>query len=84
MAAADDGIGSQSKAGGKGWETVDPDLIEKYQIGRHEYPMSTRNYQTQMDMTLDTLLTGEPYQLKMGWIYSTNPIACDGEEPRCV
>ena len=32
-------------------------------------------------MTLDTLLTGEPYKLRMGWIYSTNPIACDGEEP---
>ena len=45
---------------------MDPELIEKYQIGRKEYPMSTRNYQTQMDMTLDTLLTGEPYKLRMG------------------
>ncbi len=81
LAAADDGIGAKGKFGGKGWDTMDPELIEKYQIGRKEYPMSTRNYQTQMDMTLDTLLTGEPYKLRMGWIYSTNPIACDGEEP---
>ena len=82
LASGKDGIGAQSKAGGKGWNTLDPALLEKYQIGRKEYPCSTRNYQTQMDITLDVLLTGEPYKLRFGWIYSTNPIACDGEEPR--
>lgn len=81
LADATDGAGAQGKAGGKGWDKIDPQLLEKYQIGRKEYPMATRNYQTQMDITLDVLLTGEPYKLRMGWIYSTNPIACDGEEP---
>ena len=82
LADGSESCGKDSKAGGKGWDTFPKELLEKYQIGRKEYPCSTRNYQTQMDMTLDTLLTGEPYKLRMGWIYSTNPIACDGEEPK--
>lgn len=82
LADGSESCGKDSKAGGKGWDRFPKELLEKYQIGRKEYPCSTRNYQTQMDMTLDTLLTGEPYKLRMGWIYSTNPIACDGEEPK--
>lgn len=82
LADATDGIGKESKYGGKGWDKIDPDLVSEKLIGIKKYPLYCRSlFQTQADETLKQLESGEPYPLKMGWIYSSNVISCNGDEP---
>lgn len=75
-----DGVGD-AKMAGKGWNTIPADLQQKL-IGMQEYPLYCKSMmQTHADTTLHALETDEPYPLKMGWLVSTNVLACCGEEP---
>jgi anaerobic selenocysteine-containing dehydrogenase len=47
-------------------------------IGGKEYPLVPM---AQPDVLVETMLTGEPYPIKMAWLQTTNPIACMAADP---
>ncbi|NTU89016.1 MAG: molybdopterin-dependent oxidoreductase, partial [Actinobacteria bacterium] len=70
------------------WNPPDPaeHLTQQQQdarIGGKEYPMLKYSgvVLTQADMTVDQMLSNEPYPIKANWIQSTNPLACTAQEP---
>lgn len=65
-----------------GWDSLTPELQEKL-LGYDKYPFFCDNMrQGHPDSTLDTLVTGKPYPIRMSWIQSTNLLSgtC-GAEP---
>ena len=62
-----------------------PDELWAKRIGAEEWPaLSTAMATTHPDETLDTLETGKPYKLRMGWFNSTNFISatCSAQPDR--
>ena len=57
------------------WEYIEPEL-QKKMVGMQKYPAYCNMVlNAQADEMLDTLETGEPYEMKMVFVYSSNPIA---------
>ena len=52
--------------------------VRQRRVGGKEYPLVPMS---QPDVLVETMLTGEPYPIKMAWIQSTNPIACMAADP---
>lgn len=78
------GDGEEAKRPTKrmGWDNLSPELQAKL-IGHDKYPFFCDNMrQGHPDSTLDALVTGEPYPIRMAWIQSTNLLSgtC-GAEP---
>ena len=65
-----------------GWDSLAPELQEKL-LGYDRYPFFCDNMrQGHPDCTLDAMVTGDPYKVRMVWVQSTNMISgtC-GAEP---
>ena len=80
---ANEGEEAKRPAGRPGWDTMSPELQSKL-IGADKYPFFCANMrQAHPDTVQDTLITDEPYAIRMNWIQSTNCIAptC-GADPR--
>ncbi|MBR2521975.1 MAG: molybdopterin-dependent oxidoreductase [Coriobacteriales bacterium] len=70
--AAEDAARPQRRIG---WDAMDPELRAKT-IGYAEYPLYVDNIRNaQSDMMWDAVVSGKPYQIRMGWIQSTNLLA---------
>ncbi|NLP43819.1 MAG: molybdopterin-dependent oxidoreductase, partial [Peptococcaceae bacterium] len=82
-----DGITSKWEATGTlmdGWNALGEELRDKC-IGRQKYPLYVNSIRmAHADMMLDTILTGDPYEIKMGMIQSSNVIAptCSAESDK--
>lgn len=53
-----------------------PDEVKKEMIGIHDYPgFQAAHAMAHPDLVLDTLETGDPYELKMAWFFGSNMLA---------
>ncbi|MGV8082830.1 MAG: molybdopterin-dependent oxidoreductase [Coriobacteriia bacterium] len=73
----------------EGYNPVDPkqflsDEVLDKRIGGKGYPLFEYSgvVITQPDVTLDTMITGDPYPIKANWIQSSNPLACTMQDPK--
>ena len=89
-ASATDNINDAFQQGGEtstfywlmeGWNRMEPELQNKI-IGKDEYPLFVGSLSVaQSDMVFDAITKGEPYQLRMVWIHTSNFSNCMGAEP---
>ncbi len=89
-ASATDNINDAFQQGGEtstfywlmeGWNRMEPELQNKI-IGKEEFPLFVGSLSVaQSDMVFDAITKGEPYQLRMVWIHTSNFSNCMGAEP---
>jgi len=63
-----------------GIEDLSEEMQEK-RIGKKEYPWF---FMPHPDMTVESMITQEPYPTKMLWLQGTNPLACMASDPRTM
>ena len=77
--------GVVSWLGGWGYEDILSKETQDKRIGIKEFPLYNFGFLlSQPDMTVNALMTGEPYPIKAAWIQTSNPIACMGADPRLL
>ncbi len=71
-----------SYGGGWGRELVEPETAKK-RIGLDKYFLLQMGFQVaHPNLLIETLETGEPYEIHAAWLQTTNPIACMGADPK--
>ncbi len=63
-----------------GIEDVPVERLKKT-VGTKEYPL-VRGFQP--DVMMETMLSDDPYPIRMAWMTATNPLACMGNDPRRI
>lgn len=67
--------------GGWGYERLSEEQKAK-RIGIQQYPILNFGFLTsQPDLTVDAMLTGNPYPIKAAWIQGNNALACMSADP---
>lgn len=76
------GAGDAAASQWWGWEEL-PDETKEKRIGAAEFPcVSTTMSTCHPDRAMDTILTDDPYPVKMIFCMSADPIACPTADPR--